>query len=123
MAQTVKNLPAIQETRCDPWVDKIPWRKEWQLTPVFLPGEFHGQRNLVGYSPWNCKELDMTERLTLSLFFRHSKAKFKINHESNSPEFHFLNCVEIKTDTQTQTETYLRYFIANFEKTLFSHGN
>ena len=42
----------------------IPWRRKWQSTPVFLPGEF---RSLVGYSPWGCKELDMTERLTLSL--------------------------------------------------------
>ena len=48
----------------DPWVGKIPWRREWQPTPVFLPGEFHGHRSLVGYSPWGCKELDMTERLT-----------------------------------------------------------
>jgi len=39
----------------------IPWRREWQPTPVFLPGEFHGQRSLAGYSPWICKELDMTE--------------------------------------------------------------
>ncbi|KAB0377440.1 hypothetical protein FD755_011884 [Muntiacus reevesi] len=39
----------------------------WQPTPVFLPGEFHGQRSLVGYSPWGCKELDMSEQLTLSL--------------------------------------------------------
>ena len=44
----------------DPWVGKIPWRKKWQPTPVFLPGESHGQRNLVGYSPWGRKELDMT---------------------------------------------------------------
>ena len=50
----------------DPWVGKIPWRREWQPTPVFLPGEFHGQRSLAGYSPWGCKESDMTERLTLS---------------------------------------------------------
>ena len=35
----------------DPWVRKIPWRRAWQSTPVFLPGEFHGQRSLVGYSP------------------------------------------------------------------------
>ena len=41
------------------------WRREWQPTPVFLPGEFHGQRSLVGYSPWGHKELDMTECLTL----------------------------------------------------------
>ena len=49
----------------DPWARKIPWRREWQPTPVFLPGEFHGQRSLMGYSPWDCKESDTTERLTL----------------------------------------------------------
>ena len=57
----VKNLPAIRETRFDPWVGKIPWRRERQPTPVFFPGEFNGQRSLVGYSLWDCKELDMTE--------------------------------------------------------------
>ena len=36
----------------DPWVGKIPWRRKWGPTPVFLSGESHGQRNLVGYSPW-----------------------------------------------------------------------
>ena len=45
----VKNLPAVWETGFDPWVGKIPWRGKWQPTPVFLPGEPHGQRNLVGY--------------------------------------------------------------------------
>ena len=38
----------------NPWVRKIPWRREWQPTPLVLPGEFHGQRSLVGYSPWGC---------------------------------------------------------------------
>ena len=49
--------------RCgfDPWVRKILWRRAWQPTLVFLPGESHGQRSLVGYSPWGHKELDMTE--------------------------------------------------------------
>ena len=42
--------------RFNPWVRKIPWRKAWQSTSVFLPGEAHGQKNLVGYSPWGCKE-------------------------------------------------------------------
>ena len=51
VAQMVKNLPAMQEIRFDTWVGKIPWRREWQPTPVFLPEEFHGQRNLAGYSP------------------------------------------------------------------------
>jgi len=41
-----------------------PWKREWLPTPVFLSGEFHGQRSLVGYSPWYCKESDMTELLT-----------------------------------------------------------
>ena len=46
----------------DPCVGKIPWRRKWQPTPVFLPRKSHGQRSLVGYSPWCCKESDMTER-------------------------------------------------------------
>ena len=57
--------PACQCRRpgFNPWVGKIPWRRKWQSTPVLLPGKSHGQRSLVGYSPWGCKELDMTERL------------------------------------------------------------
>ena len=48
----------------DTWVGKIPWRREWQSTPIFLPEESHGQGSLVGYSPWCRKELDMTEQLS-----------------------------------------------------------
>ena len=44
----------------DPWAGKMPWRREWQPTLVFLAGESHGQRSLVGYSPRGCKESDMT---------------------------------------------------------------
>ena len=51
------------------WVGKILWRREWLLSPAFLPGEFHGQGSLVGYSPRGHKELDATERLTLFFFF------------------------------------------------------
>ena len=50
-AQMVKNPPAMLETWFDPWVGKIPWRRAWQPTSVFLPGESHGQRGLEGYSP------------------------------------------------------------------------
>ena len=49
-----------------PWVRKIPWRREWQPTPVFLPGECHGQSSLVCYSPWGYKESDMTSWLNNS---------------------------------------------------------
>ena len=57
----VRNLPAVQGTWVDHWVGKIPWRRDWLPTPAFLPGEFHGQRNLVGYYPWGHKEYDTTE--------------------------------------------------------------
>ena len=45
----VKNLPVMWRSWFDPWVGKIPWRREWLPTPVFLPGEFNGQRSLAGY--------------------------------------------------------------------------
>ena len=55
--------PTCQCRRCrfNPWVGKIPWRKKWQPTPVFLPGKSHGQRSLAGYSPRGRKESDTTE--------------------------------------------------------------
>ena len=62
----VKNLPAIWEMQVRSWVRMIPWRRAWQPTPVLLPGEFHEQRSLVGYSPGGHKESDTTERLSLS---------------------------------------------------------
>ena len=57
----VKNPLAMWETEFDPWVEKIPRRREWLPTPVFLPGKSHGQRSLAGYSPWSHKESDTTE--------------------------------------------------------------
>ena len=50
-----------------PGSGRFPWRRKWHPTPVFLPGESHGQRSLEIYSPWSHKELDMTEQLILSL--------------------------------------------------------
>ena len=61
VAQLVKNSPAMWETGFDPWVGKIPWRREWLPIPVFWPREFLGL-----YSLWGYKELDMTEQLSLS---------------------------------------------------------
>ena len=64
VALMVKNLPANAGDKrhgFDHWVGKIPWRRAWQPTPIFLPGESHGQRSLVGYSPWGRKESDTTE--------------------------------------------------------------
>ena len=64
--------------RCgfDSWVGKIPWRRAWQPTPVFLPGESHEQRGLAGYSAWVRNELEMTERLRTQ---RHNFHEIKDN--------------------------------------------
>ena len=51
----VKPLPAMQTAQFDPWVGKISWRRKWEPTPVFLPGEFHKWRSMVGYSLWGCR--------------------------------------------------------------------
>ena len=59
----VKNLPAMLETKVQSLGQKDPLRRKWQPTPVFLPGEFHGQRNLTGYSPWDCKESDTQKHI------------------------------------------------------------
>ena len=59
MPQLVKNLPAMLET----WVQSLGWEdplKESMATPLFLPGEFYGQRSLAGYSQWGCRESDTT---------------------------------------------------------------
>ena len=70
MAQTVKNLPAVQET----WFQSLGWEdppeKGMATHSSILAGEFHGQRILAGYSPRGCKELDMTERLLLELEYK-----------------------------------------------------
>ena len=64
----VKHPPQSRRPGFESWVGKIPCRREWLATPVFLPGEFHRQRSLAGYSPRGYKESNMTEQLTLSLF-------------------------------------------------------
>ena len=69
--QRLKRLPAMGET----WVRSLgqedPLEKEMATPPLFLPGEFHGQKSLAACSPWGCKESDMTERLTHTFTFIH----------------------------------------------------
>ena len=69
MAQKVKNMPTIQET-CrkhgfNPWVEKMPWRRKWQSTPIFLPVKSHGKRRPVGCSPWGHEDSDTTEHMSV----------------------------------------------------------
>ena len=65
----VKNVCWCRRHKFNPWVRKTPWRRKWQPTPVFLPEKSHGQRSLVGYSPWGCKELDMTEHIHTQIIY------------------------------------------------------
>ena len=76
VTQTVRIHLQYRRPQFDPWVRKIPWRK-WLSTPVFLPGEFYGQRSLAGYSPWGHKESDMTEQLTLCLKISVRQVQYK----------------------------------------------
>ena len=67
----VKNLPASVGDTGDSdsiWVGKMPWRRKWQPTPVFLPGESHGERRLEGYNPCGHKESDMTEQMSMHTY-------------------------------------------------------
>ena len=94
VAQTVKNSPAMWETwlRTLGWED--PWKKAWQPTPVFLPGEFPGQRSPVGCSPWSCKESDMTERLSTKWFHR-SMCTHQSLLPNASQSLHFESCFHV----------------------------
>ena len=68
VAQLVRIHLQCRIPQYDSWVRKIPWRRKWQPTPGFLPGESHGQRSLVGYSPRGHKESDMTEQLHFDFY-------------------------------------------------------
>ena len=71
VAQTVKNPLQCRRPGFNPWIGKIPWRKAWQLSPVFLPGESYGQKSLASPSPWGHEESDMTEQLTFTFGLFH----------------------------------------------------
>ena len=72
----VKNASAnagdTTDSEFSPWVEKIPWRRKWQPIPVFLPGKFHGQRSLAGYSPWGHRAYT-TEHTRIYTYIRLSK--------------------------------------------------
>ena len=103
MVLGVKNPPAnARDSSSIPGSGRFPWRRAWQPTPVFLPGESHGQRSLVGYSPWGCcKEsdsTDATEHTALLLEEESGGLPFKgirdsnyiLNKLSTTPSFFFF---------------------------------
>ena len=86
-AQTGKNLSTVLEDPAgDFWAGKISWRREWQPTPLFLPRKSYGQRSLVCYGPWGCKELDTTELLT----HMYVKLSFHVSVHLDTSQVSFL---------------------------------
>ena len=82
--------------RFDPWVRKIPWRKEWPPTPGFLPGKSHGQRSLAGYSPRGRKESDTTEDSTTTTCGLHSTNSFPLETQPPNSILKMKNLKDIK---------------------------
>ena len=82
------------------WVGKIPWRRKWQPTSVLLPGKFHRQRSLVGYSPWGCKELDTTEQLHFFLLLLNMLLLFYV-----FLVFWLWSMLDLISSTRNQTRT------------------
>ena len=89
VALVVNNMLAnAGNMRCrfNPWVKKIPWRRAWQPTPVFLPGESHGQRSLEGYNPEGVKELDTMEAILHTCIRDTEKQNTCQSHFKNKPK-------------------------------------
>ena len=80
VAQMVKNLPAMRETWVQFLVRKIPWRRARQPTPVFCPGESHGQRRLVGYSLCGHEEWDRTVPILVEIHLLLEAFPFPLSH-------------------------------------------
>ena len=98
--------------RFDPWIRKIPWRRKWQPTPVFLPGKFHGQRSLAGYSPWSHKESDMAEQLN-----SHTHT-----HTHTHTHVLYMYYIHIHTHTHTQVAQLVKNLPAMQETWVWSLG-
>ena len=99
VAQMIKNLPAEQETGFDPWSRRIPWRREWLATAVFLPAEFHGQGSLVGYSSWGCRVGHIWVTNTHTCYGTISQTHYQTKCKSHMALFHWVLWERHKTNT------------------------
>ena len=90
-SSVVKNLPAEHEMwGFDPWVGKIPWKRKWQPTPVFLPGKSHGQWSLAGCSLWGYKELNTTYLVNNNKIYHWGQTGYLESKEKDSVNRKFL---------------------------------
>ena len=99
VAQLVKNLLQSRRPGFNPWVGKIPWRRERLPTPVFQPGEFHGL-----CSPWSCKESDTTEKLSLYVFKQKGNGRKKITKKAMICSVCSFLCINTLTTAYYNTQ-------------------
>ena len=101
-----------------PWVGKIPWRRKWQPTSVFLPGEFHGPRSLVGYSPWGRKKTRLSDFTQFS-YQERNQQRVKAGAQTTGPPEN-IQSSNFKQDTAmnfSQTAEYSRVYILDVHGT------
>ena len=84
----------VADARFNPWVGKMPWSRKWQPALVFLPGKFHRQRSLAGYSPWSFRKLDITGWLNNNKFWTQS---FLIKNQKQVFKFLKINSVHFES--------------------------
>ena len=92
---------------------KIPWRRAWHPTPVFLPGKSHGQRSLAGYSPWSCKQSDTTEAHTHTNFGS-EVSKDSANYGKSNHLYYYM-ILKIIKKTSNKYSIYDPYFFLKFK--------
>ena len=109
VALVVKNSCLFRRRRFNPWVGKIPWRRKWQPTPVFLPRKFHGQRSLLGYSPWGCKKSDATEHVHTSYLIMTSDSICSPNLCFFSYAYQTVHCISTILDISHAPQTLMRW--------------
>ena len=108
------------------YIKKCLWRREWQPTPVFLPGEFHGQRSLVCYSPRGHKESDLTEQLTHSRYKEKSAKKKMLNsisgcsYEKQFDNFGSSKILEVTFWANLLNHTQILLFVSFWQHFLFT---
>ena len=108
MVKNPRHCRRLKGYRFDPWVRKIPWRRKWQLTPVFLPGKSHGQRSLVGYSPWGQKESHGVENTHIHILRAEPpSSEQKYQSRDRHTQHSHRHLIQILPLTHTHTHTQL----------------
>ena len=94
--KATSQLRRCKRGRFNPWIGKIPWSRNSQPTPVFWPGKFHGQRSLVGYSPWGHNESDTQQQHSVSDTGLMLEIKSYLSCSSRSLQFRYVHCYFLK---------------------------